>query len=96
MESYQIQDLLQMLIVTGGTLTGLWIIARTVILRKSNPAGGDTARLQESVETLQEHVRRLQDDVVDLTERLDFTERVLARLGEGGKAERRELPGGAP
>lgn len=56
---------------------------------KNAPSKEQLERLTETVELLQDHVRGLRDEMVDLNERIDFTERVLTR----GREE--ERPKGA-
>jgi cell division protein FtsB len=47
--------------------------------RSAAAAPEEVERLTEAVETLRDDVRILRDEVVDLSERVDFTERVLTR-----------------
>lgn len=77
-----------MLIVTGGALTGLWIVARAWTHRRSQVPAGDVERLSASVERLSEGIERMQIELADLSERLDFTERALARLPRGSDVGR--------
>lgn len=90
MEPYQIQSILEMLIVTAGGLTGLWIVARAWTHRR---AGGTRSKeitgLTESVDKMRESLEQMRDDLLEVSERLDFTERVLARLGEEGRPPHR-------
>lgn len=90
MEGYQIQSLLEMLIVTTGTLTGLWIVVRVWSQRRSRVGGPDMTRLSESVDKMRESVEQMRDELADVGERLEFTERMLARLADG--AVRQQLP----
>lgn len=46
---------------------------------KHAPRSEEVERLVESVDLLHDQVRVLRDEMVDLGERLDFTERVLTR-----------------
>lgn len=91
MEGYQIQSLLELLIVTTGTLTGLWIVVRVWTQRRSRAGGADITRMSESIDKMRESVEQMRDELVDVGERLEFTERVLARLAEGG-TPRQQLP----
>lgn len=63
----------------GFTLGGLrmWLRYREARLRVSQ--GGDTERLVEVIEGLQEEILGLRGEVTDLHERMDFAERLLTR-----------------
>lgn len=58
----------------------LWLDAKTA--RLTGGGGEDVKRLTESVDRLDEQFRVLQDHLTDLDERLEFTERVLARSAQ--------------
>ena len=92
MEGYQIQSIIEMLIVTSGTLTGLWIVARAWAHRRSPVAQKEVGRLTESVEKMRESVDHMREDLMDVSERLEFTERMLARLGDEGKPRQQLKP----
>lgn len=90
MEGYQIQSLLEMLIVTAGTLTGLWMVSRAWVQRRGSLGKGEVERLNTSLDQVKEGMARLHDEMVEVTERLEFTERLLARAVEGN--EPKQLP----
>ncbi len=92
MEGYQIQALLEMLIITFGSVTGLWIITRAILAWRGKLAPADLAQLAESITHLRDSIEGMREELGDVTERLDFNERVLARMADEAKA-RKELPG---
>lgn len=92
MESYQIQSLLEMLIISVSTVSALWIVARAWIGRRGRVGAPDLARLTESVDRLRETVEGMRVEVGDVGERLEFTERVLAQLADRA-SDRPPLPG---
>jgi hypothetical protein len=61
------------------TLTGLRMFLNYRVKRFSQSGGDDTQRLEESVASLRDEVYQLRNDITDLHERLEFTERVLAQ-----------------
>lgn len=91
MEGYQVQSILEMLIATAGTLTGLWIIARAWTQRRGVGDSKEIGRLTESVDGMRQSMEQMRDELIDISERLEFTERMLARLGEGGSSQQ-QLP----
>jgi len=60
---------------------------------KNAPTAQEIDRLNESIELLQDHVRGLREEMVDLSERIDFAERVLARERADQSAAKPLLPG---
>lgn len=56
----------------------------------NRPLGGDADRLAETLEDLADQVRHLREDVGDLTERIDFAERLLVRGRDPASEEHRE------
>lgn len=90
MEPYQIRAVLEALIITVGSISGLWIVSRTFLKLRLSKGGGDLTRLTESVDQLRESVEGMREELGDVADRLDFTERVLAKVAE----EQRRLPGG--
>jgi hypothetical protein len=90
-EGYQVQSILEMLIATAGTLTGLWIVARAWTQRRGVGGTKEIGRLTESVDKMRQSMDQMRDELMDVSERLEFTERMLARLGEGG-SPRQQLP----
>ena len=91
MEPYQIQSVVESLIIAGGMLTGLGILSWTwVKTRAAKSAVVETAKLAESVGLLHDRVDSLQEELGYVHERLDFAERVLTRVADDGAP--RELP----
>lgn len=65
-----------------GSMVLIGMKMRYTHLQRTRPmasAPEDVERLTEAVETLRDDVRILRDEVVELSERVDFTERVLTR-----------------
>ncbi len=91
MESYQIQSVLEMVIISVSTISALWIVTRAWIGRRSRIGGADVTRLTESVDRLRESVEGMRVELGDVGERLEFTERMLAQLADRG-ADRPPLP----
>ncbi len=91
MESYQIQSILEMAIISVSTITALWILTRAWIGRRSRLGGADVGRLAESVDRLRESVEGMRVELGDVGERLEFTERMLAQLADRG-TDRPPLP----
>ncbi|NIM50607.1 MAG: hypothetical protein GTN62_09785 [Gemmatimonadales bacterium] len=91
MESWQVKDLLETLIIAAGSLGALGIVAKTWIATRTRIGRGDVQKLTESVERLHESVEGMRDELGDMSDRLDFAERILAQLAEG-KVEQRQLP----
>jgi hypothetical protein len=91
MEGYQIQNVLETLIITMGSLTGLWLVTRVFIAKRLRGGGPDAAQLTGSVDRLRESIEGMREELGDVTERLDFNERVLARMAEEAKSKR-QLP----
>lgn len=90
MESYQIQNLLEMLIVTGGSLVALWMVSRAWIQRRGTLGKGEVERIHVTLDQVKEGLARLHDEMVEITERLEFAERLLSRAVEGN--EQKPLP----
>ncbi len=91
MEPYQIQSIVESLIVAGGMLTGLGILSWTWVKTRAAKYGGvETAKLAESVGLLHDRMDNLQEELGYVHERLDFAERVLTRIADDGAP--RELP----
>jgi len=94
MEGWQVAQLLQMLIVSGAVVGSLGIIAWAWVKRRPHHASSDIRGLTDSVETLRESVEAMRAELGDVSDRLDFTERMLARAVESPQALKKELPGG--
>lgn len=92
MESWQILEALEILLVAGAFVSTVWIVARAWAVRRSRAATPpEVARVAEAMERLSERVDRIRDGVDELAERLDFNERMLAQLAER-KQNIRRLP----
>ena len=63
------------------TLIGMkiWLKAKTD--RMAPPDAKETEQLMEAVDNLHEQVQLLREDLGELHERVDFTERLLSRAG---------------
>ena len=95
MESWQIMNLLEMVIIAGSVLGGLGMLTWAWSKRRPTLGKGELASLTESVETLRESVDGMRADLVDVSDRIEFAERVLSRVADGGTAaDSRRLPGG--
>jgi len=91
MEGWQIANLLGTLIISGSTLGALGIITWGLVKRRGSLGKGDMTRLSESIGALHESVEGMRDELGDLSDRLEFTERVLTRVAEGQKAGDKHL-----
>jgi len=91
MEPYQIADLLEKLIIAGASLGGLAIVAWAWVSRRPGLGRGDIRKMAESVETLRESVEAMREELGDVSDRLEFTERVMARVAENSGVRRNEL-----
>lgn len=80
MQGYQIENVLELLITSVSVLTGLWIVARAWTHRRGRQPGPDLAGLSESVRALRDSIEEMRGDLADVADRIDFTERTLARL----------------
>jgi hypothetical protein len=88
MEPYQIQSVLESLIITAGVIGGLLIVSRTWVKTRLSKGGADVIQLAESVDRLRDSVEGMREELGDVADRLEFTERVLAKVAE----EQRRLP----
>lgn len=82
----EIRELVVIFFVFGG---GFWILAplaRALARRIEGaaPKGVDP----QTVEDLREELRQVRQEMAELAERTDFTERLLARLPEGQRLDR--------
>ncbi len=89
MEGYQIQSLVESLLVAAGVLGALSIAAWAWVRTRAIKAGRvDGERLVDAVTHMQDQLEAIQEEMTTLHERLDFTERMLTRVaGEGGSRE---------
>ena len=92
MEPYQIENILEMLIMAGATITGLWILTRALIHWRGRARPADLQRIAEAVEGLRDSVEATRLEVADMSERLEFTERVLAQVAGDNNPQRPRLP----
>jgi hypothetical protein len=76
-----------MLIITVGSLGALWMISRVFVARRMHGGSRDLKQLTDSVDKLRETVEGMRDELGEVTERLDFNERVLARMAEQPEPE---------
>jgi hypothetical protein len=88
MEPYQVRAILEMLIVTTGVISGLLIVSRAWVKTRLSKGGGDVTQLAESVDRLRESVEGMREELGDIADRMEFTERVLGKVAE----EQRRLP----
>ncbi len=89
MESYQIQSLLEMLIVSAASIASLWIVSRAWINRRQ--VKGSDPKLIDAIEKMHQGIEGMRDELADVADRLEFTERVLGRLAEGNQ-DKQQLP----
>jgi hypothetical protein len=69
---------------TVGSIVILWMLVRGLLRKWSSPPAVDVPAVLE----LQQSVRRLEAEVGELQERVDFAERVLATRSEQERLER--------
>jgi hypothetical protein len=87
MESYQIAELLTTLIVSISLLGAMGIAAKVWLTRKAQALPGGR-EIVDAIEGLRDSIEGMRAEVAELAERVEFTERVLARLAD----EQRQLP----
>ena len=78
------------IIVLGG---GIWFVARPIAAAIARRIAGEVRRSAEEltpavINELQEEMANLRHEVAELAERVDFTERLLARQQESPRLER--------
>jgi hypothetical protein len=95
MEPYQIQSVLESLIITAGVIGGLLIVSRTWVKTRLSKGGADVIQLAESVDRLRDSVEGMREELGDVADRLEFTERVLAKVA-GAAAATQLLKRAAP
>jgi len=93
MEGWQIANLLETLIIAVSVLSGLGIATLGLVKWRAAVGKGGSTGLAESVNSLRESVEGMRDELGDLSDRLEFTERVLTRVAEGQKAGDKRLSG---
>lgn len=81
---------IEVILVFFGGIFGIGgIILAGQYLSRSRATGLPAAELKglvEAIEALRDDVQRVQDEVVELSGRVEFTERLLERPKEGGAA----------
>ncbi|KPJ90455.1 MAG: hypothetical protein AMS18_10870 [Gemmatimonas sp. SG8_17] len=92
MESWQIMNLLEMVIIAGSVLGGLGMITYAWVKRRPQLGKGELSGLTESINTLRESVDGMREELGDVSDRLDFTERVLTRIADTAKTRDQRLP----
>jgi hypothetical protein len=75
----EVAILIFMMLIGGFTLSGLKMFLNYRVKRFSQTGGGDTRQLEEAVAGLRDEMYGLRNDLTDLQERVEFTERVLAK-----------------
>ena len=93
MESWQIMSLLETLIISGSVLGALGIITWGFVKKRTSLGKGGMTGLADSVNALRESVEGMRDELGDMSDRLEFTERVLTRVADGQKAGDKRLSG---
>jgi len=83
MNFFGLAELLLILVAVGGSGIMVaflaWLVYRLKRLEESRAVGGPELReLIERIETMQTELLSMRDDVGELTERVDFTERLLS------------------
>jgi hypothetical protein len=89
---YHVAQLLEKLIIATGTLGGLGIAAWTIVQMRRHRSAALPPGLSESIDRLRESMEAMREEMADMAERLEFTERILARLVDDGRPEQPQLP----
>jgi hypothetical protein len=84
-EAIEIAIAWAIVIGTLGTMATVFTMARARLRASNRAAGPDNTH---EVAELREAVQRLSGDIADLQERVDFTERLLAKQREPGRLPR--------
>jgi hypothetical protein len=92
MESYDIRSILETLIIAGSVLGSMGIVAWAWVRNRTRIGSKDVAKLADSVDAMRDSVEGMRAELGDVCDRLDFTERMLAQVAEGGRMDRAELP----
>lgn len=86
-------EVLPTLIWTAGGLAALWLGSNVFLKYRRNPPGDELGRIAESLELLHQSIEDIRDemreqmsDVRELSGRIEFAERILAKAPEGDKA----------
>lgn len=94
MESYDIRSILETLIIAGSVLGSMGIVAWAWVRGRTRIGTKDVARLSDAMEAMRDSVEGMRSELGDVSDRLDFAERMLAQVADGGRTERPELPAG--
>jgi len=86
-----LNEIVTTIVVSFTILIGLGLGLRAWTKRAAALRAGDAARLLEGVETMQRTLEDMRQDVADMNDRLDFTERLLTQVVDQSG---RRLPGG--
>lgn len=92
MESYDIRSILETLIAAGSVLGSLGIVAWAWVRGRTRIGNKDVARLAGSVEALRDSVEGMRVELGEVSDRLEFTERMLAQVADGGRGGPTQLP----
>jgi len=92
MESYQIAQVLMALITAGGVLGGLGIVSWALVKRRPQIGSSEVAKLTESIERMRESVDGMRDEMGEVFDRLDFSERILSQVADEVRGGPKELP----
>jgi hypothetical protein len=66
-------------VVCGTILVGIKMLSSHQLKMREAP-GGDTERLVEAIHQLHDEIGSMREDIAEVQERLDFTERVLSEV----------------
>jgi len=92
MESYDIRSILETLIIAGSVLGSLGIASWAWVKGRSRIGSKDVTRLTESVDAVRDSVESMRLELGEVSDRLEFTERMLSQVADGGRGGRSELP----
>lgn len=92
MESYDIRSILETLIIAGSVLGSLGIASWAWVRSRVRIGAKDVGRITDAMDSLRDSVDGMRAELGEVSDRLDFTERMLARVAEGGRIDRGELP----
>ncbi len=86
-------EVLPTLIWTAGGLAALWLGSNVFLKYRRGTSGDELARIAESLELLHQSVEDVRDElreqmgeVRELSGRIEFAERILAKAPQGDKA----------
>ncbi len=89
LELEALQTILGSMVGVGGVLTALVITTRYKLRRREiEVRSGGHEELGRAMETLRNEVQEAREEIAELSERVDFTERLLTKL-----SDRPGLPG---